>query len=122
MFVCDLCPAQKPNRRMIYKHMMEKHVKREYPCPVCGKILRSYDLKFKHMLHHDASKRRFFCELCPQHQGFILKTDYQRHVLAIHKLEPPAKPYSCKMCGRGYGSVATLNYHRKKVHGLENPD
>lgn len=52
LYHCDLCPAKKKTRLLIYKHMNTTHIINEHACPTCGKVFRNRELWSKHQVRN----------------------------------------------------------------------
>jgi Zinc-finger associated domain (zf-AD)/C2H2-type zinc finger/Zinc finger, C2H2 type len=122
MFICDLCPTKKPSRRLMHNHMRNIHIINTIPCDICGKVFRTQALWQKHSLTHNAAKRKFFCEHCPHHKGFLAKSDYNRHIKSRHTEATGlgARAFQCDVgfCNASYVKLDNLNQHKIKIHNI----
>ncbi|XP_039298489.1 zinc finger and BTB domain-containing protein 49 [Nilaparvata lugens] len=78
--------------------------RRSFPCPFCGKVVRSKENLKLHVRKH-TGERPFGCLFCGR--AFGGKSDLTRH-LRIHTGE---RPYHCEMCGKCFARADYLSKH-----------
>lgn len=78
--LCDICGFSACSKGEIVSHMKGKHFPKElkeFPCPLCNKILSSPSCLRIHIISHD-NKSNHHCQVC----GFAFKTNInvKRHI------------------------------------------
>uniref|UniRef100_A0A1Q3F1J1 Putative c2h2-type zn-finger protein n=1 Tax=Culex tarsalis TaxID=7177 RepID=A0A1Q3F1J1_CULTA len=110
-----------------------------YQCTLCGKIYKSSNNLREHETSHFPDRKNHKCNICSQE--FARRNYYLRH-MKMHQTENQFKcnewdkiypsdrklqehirishrgerPYQCKICGKTFPRVFTLNHHVQSVH------
>lgn len=127
---CIYCDFSAPTKEALYEHSVQMHGlnaqtgenartrsegrRKEYPCKVCGKTLRSPAGLQVHMVRHDeAAERQYNCD----HKGcsavFSNHKDYISHRSREHGGSNSQKRYECphEGCNRDYAKRDGLKRH-----------
>ncbi|CAL8091744.1 unnamed protein product [Orchesella dallaii] len=110
-FKCNVCPKVFVNQARFKSHMTSHDVKSTDPfvCsePGCGAAFGSHHGLQNHRVKH--MKNAFPCDKCDM--KFKMKHHRKLHY-STHFKSPE---FACKICGKEFGSVATLKTHQKKA-------
>ncbi|CAL8126178.1 unnamed protein product [Orchesella dallaii] len=110
-FKCNVCRKEFVNRARFKSHMRSHDVKSTDPficrVPGCGAAFGSHHGLQNHRVKH--MKSAFPCDRCDM--KFKMK-HHLKHHYATHFKSPE---FACKICGKEFGSVATLKTHQKRA-------
>ena len=107
---CGLCDLLVPRGR-IKVHIRRKHSNTRVPCNVCGKMVTEHLISQHLKIHKTECSEMFECQECD------FTTHYEKYLLGHVKRNHQQKKFSCEVCGKLFGSGATLNTHMLNVHG-----
>lgn len=112
----DNLPRKKPRklRPKLKKNGQPYAKKKTVPCPKCGKIFTSSNLKKSHIQSHE-SEKHFKCPVCPlKYKGV---RNLKLHIVRFHpeNYESP-NIYVCTECKTKFCSIVELRSHLEEMH------
>uniref|UniRef100_A0A182JPZ2 C2H2-type domain-containing protein n=1 Tax=Anopheles christyi TaxID=43041 RepID=A0A182JPZ2_9DIPT len=112
-FVCNnpYCLRMFPTAEELDQHK-RSNPHRQYPCVICGNVLKHRISLEVHMERH-VGITRFECLYCSS--SFHTRTELTNHIAAIHVSEDRAE---CDQCGAVFTSTKLLKQHQES-HNLE---
>ncbi|XP_037085773.1 zinc finger protein 239-like [Pollicipes pollicipes] len=144
---CSTCGLRFLHQSWLTRHIRSQHNPRfvgrnsgeSRPCPVCNKVYMRTSLRAHvRMMHQDA--KPYQCARCGRR--FSAKCNLQSHVLShlsyrdrpfkcdqcrkayttdrdlrVHKATHEGKRYPCKVCGREFSRVSSMNVHLREHDG-----
>ena len=114
-FPCDLCGKKFKEGRDLRRHVMcHDPSNKSYKCDVCGNMFFQFHTMKQHKDFVHKKNLLFKCNDCGR--NFATNTYLKTHIRSVHN---KVKPYPCEVCGFRSSRVDNLNFHRSKVHHLE---
>ncbi|GBO15763.1 Zinc finger protein 175 [Araneus ventricosus] len=137
--VCSVCKKAFPKKSLLLRHKLTHTKEKPFACDKCNK---SYSVKSslnEHYLSH-SDERPFICEICSasfnnkrylrkhyyKHQRkenvceFCFKVFKRKHHLDEHyNIHINDRPHECKICGKSFHLLLTLNKHYTVAHRNE---
>ena len=80
-------------------------------CDQCSRPFSDTDLLNRHIANVHSEEKRFKCELCPNHKGFGVKSNFNAHMAKVHGAKLP-----CEFCGKVLHDVKSLRSHVMSKH------
>ena len=141
-FMCDECPNAFDTKRALQNHITTTHTdiskkKGSKKCEYCGKAFMT-DFSFReHVKVVHEKSTPFKCDQCDKSFGtkahlkdhtnrlhtnlpcplckktFSNDRTYHEHIQVDHE---KSTPHECDQCLKRFGTIKSLNYHRRKVH------
>lgn len=127
-YECYLCRDKFKTYYQITTHMRVKHVNKKrhfphgriggkhklsgtkFPCHDCGKVYRSNETLYNHMMNMHLVKKHS-CQICER--KFMIKFNVDMHLLKNHI---KAKNFECYLCHREYKTFSLMRNHLKGKH------
>ncbi|TRY89293.1 hypothetical protein DNTS_003462 [Danionella cerebrum] len=106
-FVCDICGKVLPRLYSLRIHMLNHTGVRPHSCIFCEKAFATKQSLKMHMALHDSLKK-FHCTVCEK--AFVTKRSLEEH-MSVHTGE---SKYLCTMCGASFHRASGLSKHLKK--------
>lgn len=108
VYTCEKCNTKFASRGAYCYHKYKVHDKKNWQCPICGKVLASYDIN--HLRIHE-KEMKYVCETCGKR--FNCPQYLSDHRLAQHA---SVKPYKCKFCDKRFTQRTPRSIHTRKFH------
>ncbi|CAL1300236.1 unnamed protein product [Larinioides sclopetarius] len=137
--VCSICKKSFPKRSLLLRHKLIHTKEKPFACDKCDKSYTVKSSLTEHYLSH-SDERPFICEICSasfhnkrylrkhyyKHQRkenvceFCFKTFKRKHHLDEHyNIHVNDRPNECKICGKSFHLLLTLNKHFAVAHRNE---
>lgn len=106
---CSKCKIAFPTLQALNKHYEKTHRPKDYKCPQCPEVLKSYYLRKRHLALVHEKDRQFECVQCDL--VFTKKSALVQHVSRVHLKE---KSIACDICGFKGFNKGVLKLHMAK--------
>ncbi|CAG0887433.1 unnamed protein product [Cyprideis torosa] len=104
---CKVCGKKVPKFRQLSHQRLHKN----FPCTVCGKILKSYEARKKHNLAFHQETKEVQCELCGK---VVAEFNMKSHHFEFHN---PTFDPTCPVCHKVFKRRSSAMKHQRAVHG-----
>ena len=114
--ICDICHKALPNESQLFVHKLQAHEGKikMVECNLCGKSMKSSNLKYHHRKAHEEGKNNFKCDTCEE--SYKTNVYLKMHIRNVHKNVEKDLKYPCEHCDKSFENPGKCESHIKRVH------